>query len=360
MYLQGVESIYDIVWTDGPAGRVTYGDVFHQNEVEQSTYNFEHADVADAAAALRRSRARLPASCSTAKLALPAYEQVLKASHTFNLLDARRAISVTERQRYILRVRTLARAVAEAYLREPRGARLSAAARSQRRAATSAHERAQRDFWSRSAPRSCRRKALRALWRRRSPQASHGPGRRPASRTASSRSSPRRGGSRCSCRSASRRASPISNVKRRGPPVSAAFDAAGAPTRAALAFAASCGVDVTRSSGSTHEQGRVPVFRRHQAPARRPRRCCRADRSSALDALPIPRRMRWGAGSGAVRAAGALAGDAATARTWCRRRCSGLAAGQHDPRPSLPCAAAACVLQVAGAATSARCASAAR
>jgi glycyl-tRNA synthetase alpha chain len=112
MYLQGVESVYDLVWADGPLGRVTYRDVFHQNEVEQSAYNFEHADVA----VLLRHFDEHEAACNAllaAKLALPAYEQVLKASHTFNLLDARRAISVTERQRYILRVRALSRAVAQ-------------------------------------------------------------------------------------------------------------------------------------------------------------------------------------------------------------------------------------------------------
>jgi glycyl-tRNA synthetase alpha chain len=115
MYLQGVESIYDIVVTDGPLGRLTYGDVFQQNEAEQSAYNFEHADVA----ALLRHFEDHERECQkllAAQLPLPAYEQVLKASHTFNLLDARRAISVTERQRYILRVRTLASGVARAYL----------------------------------------------------------------------------------------------------------------------------------------------------------------------------------------------------------------------------------------------------
>jgi len=114
MYLQGVESIFDIVWTDGPLGRVTYGDVFHQNEVEQSKYNFEFSDPA---MLLRRfdEHEHTANELLAAKLPLPAYEQVLSASHTFNLLDARRAISVTERQRYILRVRALARAVAEAY-----------------------------------------------------------------------------------------------------------------------------------------------------------------------------------------------------------------------------------------------------
>jgi glycyl-tRNA synthetase alpha chain len=114
MYLQNVESLYDIVWTDGPHGRVTYRDVFHQNEVEQSTYNFEYADVA----VLFRHFDEYEKGSQdllAAKLVLPAYEQMVKASHTFNLLDARRAISVTERQRYILRVRTLARAVAQAY-----------------------------------------------------------------------------------------------------------------------------------------------------------------------------------------------------------------------------------------------------
>ncbi len=114
MYLQGVESLYDVVWTDGPQGRVTYGDVFHQNEVEQSAYNFEHADVA---VLLRHFDEYEKGSNDllAAKLVLPAYEQMVKASHTFNLLDARRAISVTERQRYIFRVRTLARGVAQAY-----------------------------------------------------------------------------------------------------------------------------------------------------------------------------------------------------------------------------------------------------
>jgi len=115
MYLQKVDSIFDLVWARGPDGTaVTYGDVFHQNEVEMSRFNFEQADVAflaDSFSHYEGESQRLVA----AGLALPAYEMVMKASHTFNLLDARRAISVTERQGYILRVRTLARAVAKAY-----------------------------------------------------------------------------------------------------------------------------------------------------------------------------------------------------------------------------------------------------
>ena len=114
MYLQGVESVFDLVWTHGPQGPVTYRDVFHQNEVEQSAYNFEYADV-DFLFTLFDQCEKDSSRLIEAGLPLPAYEQVLKASHAFNLLDARHAISVTERQRYILRVRTLARAVAQAY-----------------------------------------------------------------------------------------------------------------------------------------------------------------------------------------------------------------------------------------------------
>ncbi|HET6588044.1 MAG TPA: glycine--tRNA ligase subunit alpha, partial [Oleiagrimonas sp.] len=105
MYLQNVDNVYDLVWTQAPHGPVTYGDVFHQNEVEQSTSNVEHANVEKLFAWFDTCEAEAQ-KLVEAGLPLPAYEQVMKASHTFNLLDARRAISVTERQRYILRVRT--------------------------------------------------------------------------------------------------------------------------------------------------------------------------------------------------------------------------------------------------------------
>ena len=110
MYLQKVESIFDLQWAAG----ITYRDVFHQNEVEQSTYNFELSDAAMLFAHFNdyeREAQRL----IEAQLALPAYEMVMKCSHAFNLLDARGAISVTERAAYIGRVRALARAVAQAY-----------------------------------------------------------------------------------------------------------------------------------------------------------------------------------------------------------------------------------------------------
>jgi glycyl-tRNA synthetase alpha chain len=115
MYLQDVSSIYDIIWTDGPLGRVTYGDVYHQNEVEQSRYNFEEADVDYLFNTFDHAEHDSERLIELG-LALPAYEQMLVASHVFNMLDARKAISVSERQRFILRIRSLARAVAEAYL----------------------------------------------------------------------------------------------------------------------------------------------------------------------------------------------------------------------------------------------------
>ena len=114
MYLQGVSSVYDLVWSNGPMGKVTYGDVFLQNEVEMSEYNFDHAHIESLFTTFDTCE-RESEKMIEAGLPLPAYELVLKASHTFNLLDARKAISVTERQRFILRVRTLARAVAQAY-----------------------------------------------------------------------------------------------------------------------------------------------------------------------------------------------------------------------------------------------------
>jgi len=114
MYLQGVDSIYDLVWTKGPQGTVSYRDVFHQNEVEQSTYNFELADVDYLFNYFDQCESQSKALIEK-NLPLPAYEMVLKASHAFNLLDARHAISVTERQRFILRIRSLSRAVAKSY-----------------------------------------------------------------------------------------------------------------------------------------------------------------------------------------------------------------------------------------------------
>ena len=115
MYLQGVENVYDLIWTRYPDGQVvTYGDIYHQNEVEQSTYNFEYSNV-ELLLSLFNSFEAEASKLLEAGLALPGYEMILKAAHSFNLLDARGAISVTERAAYIGRIRTLARLVAQAY-----------------------------------------------------------------------------------------------------------------------------------------------------------------------------------------------------------------------------------------------------
>ena len=118
MYLQGKENVFDLVWTsskrDGVEHELSYGDVYLQNEIEQSTYNFEqsNADELFKLFGLFESEAK---RLLEAKLPLPGYEMILKAAHTFNLLDARGAISVTERAAYIGRIRTLSRLVAQAY-----------------------------------------------------------------------------------------------------------------------------------------------------------------------------------------------------------------------------------------------------
>ncbi len=114
MVLQNKENVFDLIWSKTEDQVITYGDVFHQNEVEMSAYNFEHADIEF----LRQNFEAYTRECQkllAINLPLPAYEQVLKASHTFNLLDARGALSVTERQRTILRVRELAKGVAKCY-----------------------------------------------------------------------------------------------------------------------------------------------------------------------------------------------------------------------------------------------------
>lgn len=114
MHLQGVDSVYDLLWAEFEGKSVRYGDIYHQNEVEMSAYNFDHADTAALFEWFDRCEIETNRLIQL-NLSLPAYEQMIRASHTFNLIDARRALSVTERQRYMLRVRALSRNVAEAY-----------------------------------------------------------------------------------------------------------------------------------------------------------------------------------------------------------------------------------------------------
>jgi glycyl-tRNA synthetase alpha chain len=114
MYLQGVENVYDLVWTEWEEKKLSYGDILHQNEVEQSTYNFEYANTEFLFLLFRNYESEAKRLLSV-PLAIPAYEMVLKATHTFNLLDARGAISVVERTTYVGRIRDLSRLVAQKY-----------------------------------------------------------------------------------------------------------------------------------------------------------------------------------------------------------------------------------------------------
>ena len=334
MYLQGVESMFDLVWTEGPQGRVTYGDVFHQNEVEQSKYNFDYADVA----VLLRHFDEHEQSCNdllAAKLPLPAYEQVLKASHTFNLLDARRAISVTERARFILRVRTLARGVAQAYYasREAlgfpmlRGAGASArsprASRARWRWTRRGHDCARCAGGARAhrAARPADRAGHRGVAAQGAAHARARICRRPAHAPdqagltvvrLESFATPRR--LAVHFRRLAIRA-PDQLIKRRGPPLSASFDAAGAPTRAATAFAHSCGVALEALGRERDVKGGEYLYFEGLKSGAATMTLLPGLLQQSLDALPIPQRMRWGSGRGAVRASGALAADAVRPRS---------------------------------------------
>ena len=124
MYLQDVESVYDLTWTDGPLGRVSYGDVYHQNEVEMSAYNFEHADIESLFYWFNQCESESQRMIELG-LPLPAYEMTLKASHTFNLLDARNAISVTEPPTLYPKGTSFSTGCCTGLFRGPRTARLS-------------------------------------------------------------------------------------------------------------------------------------------------------------------------------------------------------------------------------------------
>jgi len=114
MYLQNKDSVYDLVWTQSLGKNITYGDIYHQNEQQQSAYNFEHANTDALFNAFDVSEQECQ-KLIDAELPVAAYDHVLKCSHSFNLLDARQVISVTERQHYILRIRKQAQAVAKSY-----------------------------------------------------------------------------------------------------------------------------------------------------------------------------------------------------------------------------------------------------
>ncbi|BAH82893.1 glycine--tRNA ligase subunit alpha [Candidatus Ishikawella capsulata] len=116
MYIQGVDNIYDLVWSNGPQGKITYGDLFYENEIQQSAYNFQYADTSFLLYCFDHYEKEINKLLKLNNpLIFPAYEHILKATHMFNILDARKAISVTERQNYITRIRTLTKSIGQAY-----------------------------------------------------------------------------------------------------------------------------------------------------------------------------------------------------------------------------------------------------
>ena len=284
MYLQGVESFFDLVWTDGPLGQITYRDVYHQNEVEQSRYNFELADVGGTLAPVRRLRAGMPAAARGRRAAarVRAHARVLAhvqparcaqgdLRHRAAAIHPARAHAGARRRRGVLR--------------EPRSARLPDEA-SHDDAAIS---------WSRSAPRSCHPRTLLALADAFAAGIGRGLDEAGLVHGAVERyATPRRLAVRV--RRAGRDSSRTGPSSGAGPPVTAAFDAQGAPTQAALAFARSCGVEVGVTRARRDAEGRVA------RPSRRANAGAAAATllpgivRAALEALPIARRMRWGAG----------------------------------------------------------------
>ena len=276
MYLQGVESVFDLVWTDGPLGRVTYGDVYHQNEVEQSKFNFEHANVDE----LFKQFDAFEAECQRlleARLPLPAYERMLKTSHTFNLLDSRKAISVTERQRLHparahprarRRPRRTTRAAKHSgfpMLRAPGLHRSSTwtplpeyQAIANRRPGMSAY----RDFLVEIGTEELPPKSLSTLSAAFADGVAKGLADAGLQHRAVERfATPRRLAVRV------RRLveqQPDRPLERRGPPVKASFDAQGAPTQAALRFRAQLRCRRGRTADTRDTEGRVAGLSRHR------------------------------------------------------------------------------------------------
>jgi tetrameric-type glycyl-tRNA synthetase beta subunit len=299
MYLQGVESVFDLVWTEGPLGGITYGDVFHQNEVEMSAYNFEHAPV-DELFRLFDVYENQSKSLIEKGLPLPAYELMLKTSHTFNLLDARHAVSVTERQRYILRVRTLARAVAQAYYDRRESLNFPMCVDVQDKSWTPKEspvfENEKRgvsdtcDLLVEIGTEELPPKALQGLSEAFSSGLCRGLEQQQLNyNVAIPFATPRR------------LAVLIKGVatiqadretERRGPAIAAAFDKNGQPTKAALGFARSCGVEVADLEQRTTKKGAWLLHRSTQ-PGQATASLLPEIVEAALAALPIPKKMRW-------------------------------------------------------------------
>lgn len=298
MYVQGVDNVFDLMWNN----RFRYGDLYLQNEQEQSTYNFEKADTEEL---LRRFDA-CETQCKelvTLGLSLPAYEQTLQASHTFNLLDARRVIGVTERARYIGRVRALAREVATAYYESREAKQFPNLLHSEEAIAVRTDQ--SRERRSSSLTEKNRPLLLEIGTEELPPNAIHQLGSALESELkrelleaglidsldAESKwyATPRR------------LAVSVNDVRsrredmirqRRGPPVSRAYDKGGEPTQAAIGFAAACGVNVSELTITESEKGSFVSCEITEL-GRDADELVPDCVNNAVSRLPIPKRMRW-------------------------------------------------------------------
>ena len=299
MYVQGVDDVFDLVWNDD----VSYGDLYRQNEYEQSKYNFETADTENLFVQFNTCEA-LSNKLAELKLPLPAYEQVLRASHIFNLLDARRTIGVTERAVYIGRVRKLARSVAQCYFESRQSKnfpRLRDGAFAQPKTSSTTTELSAPNQVESSAPL-----LVEIGTEELPPQAVSKLGaaleyemKRALSEVQLIASvdepskwfaTPRR--ITVAIEKVQSRRDDVEKI-RRGPPLEKAFEADGSASRAAQGFARACGVAFDALETLETENGKFLAFRfiEHGKSAAELIPSCV---QSAVSRLPVPKRMRWG------------------------------------------------------------------
>ncbi len=298
MYVQGVDNVFDLKWND----RFRYGDLYLQNEQEQSTYNFEKADTEE----LFRRFDACEAQCKklvALGLSLPAYEQTLQASHTFNLLDARRVIGVTERARFIGRVRALAREVATAYYKSREAKQFPNLPHGENTSVTSNDQSHERQ--NSSHPEASRPLLFEIGTEELPPNAIHQLGSTLESELKKELSE---AGLIDSSKAESkwyatpRRLAVVVNnvrsrredmtVQRRGPPVSRAYDEDGEPTKAAIGFAAACGVNVSELTITQSDKGSFVSCEITEV-GRNADELVPDCVHNAVSRLPVPKRMRW-------------------------------------------------------------------
>ncbi len=299
MYVQGVDSVFDLEWNGG----VSYGDIYHQNECEQSTYNFETADTETLFHQFEAAEAAC-GSLTEINLPLPAYEQVLRASHTFNLLDARRTIGVTERAVYIGRVRKMAREVAQCYYESresksfPRLPESSPTASEQPKADAGSAINGQGaesaslllEIGTEELPPLAVSKLGHALERELKSELAQAGLIESSDAVSKWFATPRR--IAVSIESVQVSREDVEKI-RRGPSLDRAYKDDGSPSKAAEGFAKGCGIAIADLDTLETDKGKFLAFR-YKEQGRSAQEIIPECVQSALTRLPIPKRMRWG------------------------------------------------------------------